>query len=230
MRRTARQHVDSDYYPLVRIAELSSRSGTTIPSIKFYLREGLLPAGAATGRNQADYAEAHVQPAAPDPGPDRRRRPLGGGRPRRADRGRHRRPARPPPARRGLLRARPADPPRPGRPGLAGGPRARCWPWSGRGAGTSKPSRPASTGRPTRSPPCARSARTTCSACCRPTPTRPSRSPAEEVDLVIARGEPAAHGRGRGHRHDPRRGAAQRAAPARPAGRLARRSADSRAD
>jgi DNA-binding transcriptional MerR regulator len=44
----------------VRIAELSSRSGTSIPSIKFYLREGLLPAGEATGRNQAEYTDAHV--------------------------------------------------------------------------------------------------------------------------------------------------------------------------
>ena len=44
----------------MRIAELSSRSGTSIPSIKFYLREGLLPAGEATGRNQAEYTDAHV--------------------------------------------------------------------------------------------------------------------------------------------------------------------------
>jgi DNA-binding transcriptional MerR regulator len=44
----------------VRIAELSRRSGTSIASIKFYLREGLLPAGAATGRNQADYGDAHL--------------------------------------------------------------------------------------------------------------------------------------------------------------------------
>jgi len=52
---------DRDTVHLVRIAELSSRSGTSIPSIKFYLREGLLPAGAPTGRNQAEYAEAHVK-------------------------------------------------------------------------------------------------------------------------------------------------------------------------
>jgi DNA-binding transcriptional MerR regulator len=45
----------------VRIAELSSRSGTSIPSIKFYLREGLLPPGTPTGKNQAEYAEAHVK-------------------------------------------------------------------------------------------------------------------------------------------------------------------------
>ena len=45
----------------MRIAELSSRSGTSIPSIKFYLREGLLPPGTPTGRNQAEYAEAHVK-------------------------------------------------------------------------------------------------------------------------------------------------------------------------
>ena len=45
----------------MRIAELSSRSGTSIPSIKFYLREGLLPPGTPTGRNQAEYAESHVK-------------------------------------------------------------------------------------------------------------------------------------------------------------------------
>jgi DNA-binding transcriptional MerR regulator len=44
----------------VRIAELSSRGGTSIPSIKFYLREGLLRAGEATSRNQAEYGEAHL--------------------------------------------------------------------------------------------------------------------------------------------------------------------------
>ena len=44
----------------MRIAELSSRSGTSIPTIKYYLREGLLPAGTPTGRNQADYGEDHL--------------------------------------------------------------------------------------------------------------------------------------------------------------------------
>lgn len=44
----------------MRIAELSRRSGTSIPSIKYYLREGLLPAGTATGRNQAEYGEGHL--------------------------------------------------------------------------------------------------------------------------------------------------------------------------
>jgi len=45
----------------VRIAELSSRSGTSVPSIKYYLREGLLPPGTPTGRNQADYDDAHLR-------------------------------------------------------------------------------------------------------------------------------------------------------------------------
>lgn len=52
--------LDSTTIQSVRIAELSSRSGTTVPSIKFYLREGLLPPGEATGRNQADYSETHL--------------------------------------------------------------------------------------------------------------------------------------------------------------------------
>jgi DNA-binding transcriptional MerR regulator len=45
----------------VRIAELSRRSGVSIPTIKFYLREGLLPPGAAMAANQADYTETHVR-------------------------------------------------------------------------------------------------------------------------------------------------------------------------
>jgi DNA-binding transcriptional MerR regulator len=44
----------------VRIADLSSRSGTSIASIKFYLREGLLPAGRPTGPNRAEYDEDHL--------------------------------------------------------------------------------------------------------------------------------------------------------------------------
>jgi DNA-binding transcriptional MerR regulator len=45
----------------VRVAELSRRSGVTVPSIKYYLREGLLPPGEPTGRNQAAYSETHLQ-------------------------------------------------------------------------------------------------------------------------------------------------------------------------
>jgi DNA-binding transcriptional MerR regulator len=44
----------------MRIAELSSRSGTSVASIKYYLREGLLAPGAPTGRNQANYGETHL--------------------------------------------------------------------------------------------------------------------------------------------------------------------------
>jgi DNA-binding transcriptional MerR regulator len=45
----------------MRIGELSRRSGVSVPTIKFYLREGLLPAGVATAANQAEYGETHVQ-------------------------------------------------------------------------------------------------------------------------------------------------------------------------
>lgn len=44
----------------MRISELSTRSGVSVASIKFYLREGLLPPGTATASNQADYGEAHL--------------------------------------------------------------------------------------------------------------------------------------------------------------------------
>jgi DNA-binding transcriptional MerR regulator len=44
----------------MRIGELSRRSEVPIPTIKYYLREGLLPPGRTTGRNQADYADTHL--------------------------------------------------------------------------------------------------------------------------------------------------------------------------
>jgi len=44
----------------VRVAELSQRTGVPIPTIKYYLREGLLPAGELTSPNQAHYGETHV--------------------------------------------------------------------------------------------------------------------------------------------------------------------------
>jgi DNA-binding transcriptional MerR regulator len=43
----------------LRISELSRRSGVPVPTIKYYLREGLLPAGTPTARNLADYGEDH---------------------------------------------------------------------------------------------------------------------------------------------------------------------------
>jgi len=45
----------------VRISELSARTGVTVPSIKYYLREGLLAPGELTSANQATYGEAHAQ-------------------------------------------------------------------------------------------------------------------------------------------------------------------------
>ncbi|WP_210594162.1 MerR family transcriptional regulator [Streptomyces sp. GESEQ-35] len=45
----------------MRISELSRRSGVSIPTIKYYLRDGLLPPGRATAANQADYDESHLR-------------------------------------------------------------------------------------------------------------------------------------------------------------------------
>jgi DNA-binding transcriptional MerR regulator len=45
----------------MRIAELSQRTGVPVPTIKYYLREGLLPAGELTSPNQAHYGEEHVR-------------------------------------------------------------------------------------------------------------------------------------------------------------------------
>lgn len=44
----------------MRISELSELSGVSPASIKYYTREGLLPAGERTGYNQTDYSERHV--------------------------------------------------------------------------------------------------------------------------------------------------------------------------
>ncbi len=44
----------------VRISELSRASGVPIPTIKYYVREGVLPGGQPTARNQAAYDESHL--------------------------------------------------------------------------------------------------------------------------------------------------------------------------
>lgn len=45
----------------MRISELSVRSGVPVPTIKYYLREGLVPEGERTSPTQADYGDAHIQ-------------------------------------------------------------------------------------------------------------------------------------------------------------------------
>ncbi|MBC6461430.1 MerR family transcriptional regulator [Actinomadura sp. HBU206391] len=45
----------------MKISELSDRSGLTVQTIKFYLREGLMPKGAATGATRAEYGDAHLE-------------------------------------------------------------------------------------------------------------------------------------------------------------------------
>jgi DNA-binding transcriptional MerR regulator len=45
----------------MRMAELSAESGVPVATVKYYLREGLLPPGERTSPNQARYATAHVQ-------------------------------------------------------------------------------------------------------------------------------------------------------------------------
>lgn len=45
----------------MRISELAAASGTSVATLKFYLREQLLPAGEATSRTRADYGDQHVQ-------------------------------------------------------------------------------------------------------------------------------------------------------------------------
>ncbi|HEX7171589.1 MAG TPA: MerR family transcriptional regulator, partial [Candidatus Limnocylindria bacterium] len=45
----------------MRISDLSRESGVPLPTIKFYLREALLPAGRRTAPNQAAYDEGHLR-------------------------------------------------------------------------------------------------------------------------------------------------------------------------
>lgn len=45
----------------MRMAELARRSGLTVPTIKFYLREGLLQPGRRTSVNQAVYDASHLE-------------------------------------------------------------------------------------------------------------------------------------------------------------------------
>jgi DNA-binding transcriptional MerR regulator len=43
------------------MSQLSERSGLTVPTIKYYLREGLLPPGESVGATRARYDESHVR-------------------------------------------------------------------------------------------------------------------------------------------------------------------------
>ncbi len=45
----------------MRIAALSSATGVIVATLKYYLREGLVPPGRATAVNQADYDDSHVR-------------------------------------------------------------------------------------------------------------------------------------------------------------------------
>lgn len=45
----------------MRISDLSRESGVPLPTLKFYLREGLLQPGTRTAPNQARYGEAHLR-------------------------------------------------------------------------------------------------------------------------------------------------------------------------
>ncbi|MEW1842492.1 MerR family transcriptional regulator [Nonomuraea angiospora] len=45
----------------MRISELSAKSGVAIPTIKYYLREGLLHPGEQTAATRAEYDESHLR-------------------------------------------------------------------------------------------------------------------------------------------------------------------------
>ncbi|MCW7940649.1 transcriptional regulator [Streptomyces hygroscopicus] len=45
----------------MRISELSRRSGVSVATIKYYIREGLLPTGRPTAATQAEYDDQHLR-------------------------------------------------------------------------------------------------------------------------------------------------------------------------
>lgn len=45
----------------MRMSGLSQATGVPVATLKYYLREGLLPPGRATSRTQADYDDTHVE-------------------------------------------------------------------------------------------------------------------------------------------------------------------------
>lgn len=45
----------------MRMAELARRAGLGVPTIKFYIREGLLPRGRALGATHSVYTDAHLE-------------------------------------------------------------------------------------------------------------------------------------------------------------------------
>ena len=45
----------------MKISEIGSRGGVAASTVKYYVREGLVPEGRRTSRNQTAYDEAHVQ-------------------------------------------------------------------------------------------------------------------------------------------------------------------------
>lgn len=45
----------------MRMSELSRRSGASVTTIKYYLREGLLPPGRQTSATQAEYDDRHLR-------------------------------------------------------------------------------------------------------------------------------------------------------------------------
>lgn len=44
----------------MKMSELSAATGVAVPTLKFYLREQLVPAGERTSPNQSQYTESHV--------------------------------------------------------------------------------------------------------------------------------------------------------------------------
>ncbi|MEV5827459.1 MerR family transcriptional regulator [Spirillospora sp. NPDC052242] len=45
----------------MQISELSDRSGLTVQTIKFYIRQGLLPGGSAVSATRSEYGPAHLE-------------------------------------------------------------------------------------------------------------------------------------------------------------------------
>ena len=68
----------------MRISELATQNEVQVATIKYYLREQLLPQGSVTWATQATYDDSPPRTAATDPRLDRVSRPLHCANPKRA--------------------------------------------------------------------------------------------------------------------------------------------------
>lgn len=55
------RHVLPERATAIRVSQLSRTTGVSVATIKYYLREGLVPPGEISAPNQAEYSDVHVR-------------------------------------------------------------------------------------------------------------------------------------------------------------------------